>query len=205
MQAQLEEARLNVRKVEVAAVEARDPRPLRCQPRSPRTCLTGPRSKPRSRRVRACHLLVYRTVLERGFERALVLEDDVLLPAGFAELTGAIAEEMSGAEVVLLNFHVEERVQLMRSGSRSVPFSRVLADPVGLRGWTSAGAYLDHAARHALASSRSLCQSEHTPTTGSFSCANGCTRPGALRRPDACHQQPEQVSDDNRLSRTREL
>jgi glycosyl transferase, family 25 len=88
------------------------------------------------------HLRVYRTVLERGSERALVLEDDVLLPPDLAELTGAIAEEMSGAEVVLLNFHGDGRVQLMRSGSRSVPSSRLLAHPVGLAGLTSAGAYL---------------------------------------------------------------
>ena len=88
------------------------------------------------------HLLVYRTVLESGFDRALVLEDDLLLPPDLAELTGGVAEEMSGAEVVLLNFHGDGRVQLMREGSRSVPSSRVLAHPVGLHGLTSAGAYL---------------------------------------------------------------
>jgi glycosyl transferase family 25 len=88
------------------------------------------------------HLLVYRTVLERGFERALVLEDDVLLPPDLAELTGAIAGEMSGAEVVLLNFHRGEPVQLTRSASRALPSSRLLAYPVGLRELTSAGAYL---------------------------------------------------------------
>jgi glycosyl transferase family 25 len=88
------------------------------------------------------HLLVYQTVLERGFERALVLEDDVLLPPDLGELTGAIADEMSGAEVVLLNFHGSGRVQLSKATSREVPSSRVLAYPVRLDGLTSAAAYM---------------------------------------------------------------
>jgi glycosyl transferase family 25 len=88
------------------------------------------------------HLLVYRTVLERGFQRALVLEDDVLLPPDLCDLTEAIADEMSGAEVVLLNFHGSGCVQLTKSASREIPSSRLLAYPVGLDGLTSAAAYM---------------------------------------------------------------
>jgi len=139
MEAQLEKARASYEIV--TAVDARDLDLSHVNLVAPHV-LNRSSFRPGAVGCALSHLLVYRTVLESGYERALVLEDDVLLPPDLAELTGAIAEEMSGAEVVLLNFHVDRRVQLTREGSRSVPSSRVLAHPVGLGGLTSAGAYM---------------------------------------------------------------
>jgi len=51
------------------------------------------------------HLDVYRKILADGAEHALVMEDDITLPADLAELASAVQPHMTGAEVVLLNFH----------------------------------------------------------------------------------------------------
>ena len=88
------------------------------------------------------HLRVYQRVLENGHEVALVLEDDTLLPADLSALTVAIAENMTGAEVVLMNFHTAEPCQLTECGSVQLPSSRLLVSPVKEKQLTSAGAYL---------------------------------------------------------------
>jgi glycosyl transferase family 25 len=88
------------------------------------------------------HLRAQRKILGSGLEQALVLEDDVVLPPDLAPLAGAVAEQMSGAEVVLLNFHRPGRVQLSTIDARELPSSRLLAYPADLSDLTSGGAYL---------------------------------------------------------------
>lgn len=90
------------------------------------------------------HLEVYRRVLDEGHERAFVLEDDVDLPADVGALIDVIAEHMTGAEVVLLNFHLVgtslEACRVTKAGSIPLPRSRLLVHVVdgGFPGSTAA-------------------------------------------------------------------
>src|ERR1700760_2481179 len=50
------------------------------------------------------HLNAYRNIIADGLDAALVLEDDVILPADLGSLADAVADQLGGAEVVLLNY-----------------------------------------------------------------------------------------------------
>lgn len=76
------------------------------------------------------HLRIYQKVLGDGIEVALVLEDDVVLPADLDALLDAIALHMKGAEVVLLNFHSKEARWMSKAGSIPLPSSRLLVQVV---------------------------------------------------------------------------
>ena len=88
------------------------------------------------------HLEVYRRLLDDGLEIAMVLEDDVELPADLDALGDAIAQHMTGAEVVLLNFHSNEPCRITKAGSVPLPSSRLLVRVVDVEQVTSAGCYL---------------------------------------------------------------
>jgi glycosyl transferase family 25 len=88
------------------------------------------------------HLKVYRRVLDDGLEKALVLEDDILLPADLGALADAIAQHMRGAEIVLLNFHSHEPCRITKAGSVPLPSSRLLAHVVDEGQPSSTGGYL---------------------------------------------------------------
>ena len=88
------------------------------------------------------HLKVYQKAIADRAELALVLEDDITLPEDLVQLTEAISAQMSGAEVVLLNFHTEERCLLSTRNTVPLPASRTLAWPIDCDQLTSAGAYL---------------------------------------------------------------
>lgn len=88
------------------------------------------------------HLEVYRRVLADGHDEALVLEDDVNLPADLAILADAIAAEMNAAEVVLLNFHSIEPCRITSAGSVRLPSSRLLVQLVDEAQASSTGAYM---------------------------------------------------------------
>lgn len=75
------------------------------------------------------HLGAYRKILADGVDRALVLEDDVNVPEDLAELADAVAEQLSGADVALLNFETEQRCKLSRRGSVGLSSSRQLVLP----------------------------------------------------------------------------
>ncbi|HXW78561.1 MAG TPA: glycosyltransferase family 25 protein [Acidimicrobiales bacterium] len=100
--------------------------------------------------VAACalsHLRVYRKVLQDGPEIdapdvALVLEDDITLPEDLLALAGAVAAQMSGAEVALLSFHSPEPSRFTIEGAIGLLAGRRLMHPVDLRQLTSGGAYL---------------------------------------------------------------
>lgn len=88
------------------------------------------------------HLKVYQKILDDGLEIACILEDDVLLPADFNVLTDAIAQHMSGAEVVLLNFHSQGPCQVTRADAARLPSSRLLVHVVDEGQIGSTGGYL---------------------------------------------------------------
>ena len=90
------------------------------------------------------HLEVYRRALDDGLDFALVLEDDVALPADLDALGDDIAKHMRGAEVVLLNFHSSKPCRVARVGSVPLSSSRHLVQ-VAYNGEyepSSGGAYL---------------------------------------------------------------
>lgn len=88
------------------------------------------------------HLDVYRTIISRGLEAALVLEDDVLVPSDLAVLTDDIGAQLRGAEVVLLNFHSASPCRVSADGSTTLPCGRTLALPIDLARVGSTGAYV---------------------------------------------------------------
>jgi len=83
---------------------------------------TGQGMRPGSVGAALSHLDAYRKILADGADYGLVMEDDITLPADLAELVDAVQPHMTGAEVVLLNFHsilLGDRApyQLVRGGS----------------------------------------------------------------------------------------
>ena len=88
------------------------------------------------------HLRVYRKIIKDGVDEALVLEDDVLLPADIGSLADAVANQLSGAEVALLNVDSPDPCRMSREGSIRLPSSRLLALPIDIRQPRSAGAYV---------------------------------------------------------------
>jgi glycosyl transferase family 25 len=88
------------------------------------------------------HLRVYRKILADGLERALVLEDDVTLPADLGRLADALTDHLAGAELVLLNYDSKDTCKMSREGSVPLPSSRLLVLPIDVRQPGSSAAYL---------------------------------------------------------------
>jgi glycosyl transferase family 25 len=94
------------------------------------------------------HLKVHRIILDSGAERALVLEDDVILPKDMNALVEAVSAHMTGAEVVLLQYFScgsgerGETYRLHRQDSIQLSFSKVLAFPADINDLGGTGAYL---------------------------------------------------------------
>jgi glycosyl transferase, family 25 len=88
------------------------------------------------------HLRVYQKILADGLDRALVLEDDVMLPADLASLAEAVADQLSGAEVGLLSYDSPNPCQMSPEGATELSSGRVLALPIDIRQPQSAGAYV---------------------------------------------------------------
>jgi glycosyl transferase family 25 len=72
------------------------------------------------------HLEAYRRILNDGLEIACILEDDVVLPTDLGALIDKITPQMSGAEVVLLNFHSREPCRITKLGAAQLSSSRLL-------------------------------------------------------------------------------
>ena len=70
------------------------------------------------------HLQVYRKVIADGREHAIVLEDDVILPADLGFIVDQVIPHMTGAEVVLLNYGSEDGSGLGREGCLSLDLKR---------------------------------------------------------------------------------
>jgi glycosyl transferase, family 25 len=94
------------------------------------------------------HLEVFGKVLETDTERALVLEDDVVLPIDMTALVEGAAMHMAGAEAVLLHHHRRGRAErdgaysFFRRDSVQLPGLRALAFPTDVRDLRGTGAYL---------------------------------------------------------------
>lgn len=88
------------------------------------------------------HLNVYRKILADGPEQALVLEDDVIIPADLATLLDALAKHLAGPEVALLNFDSVDTCRVSRADSVDLPAARQLVLPVDVRQPMSGAAYI---------------------------------------------------------------
>lgn len=88
------------------------------------------------------HLRVYQEILAAGVDRALVLEDDIIVPADLSRLAGSVAGEMTGAEVVLLNYDSKVTCKMSREGVTPLPSSRMLVLPIDVSQPESAAAYV---------------------------------------------------------------
>jgi glycosyl transferase, family 25 len=90
------------------------------------------------------HLSVYRKIIADGHEAALVLEDDVRLPADLDRLADAVAAHLRGAEVALLSVDSPRPCLLSRDGVVALPGPgrRQLALPLDVAQPMSAGGYL---------------------------------------------------------------
>jgi GR25 family glycosyltransferase involved in LPS biosynthesis len=106
------------------------------------TIVGTPALRPGAAGAALSHLEAYRRVFDAGLEVAMVLEDDVMLPADLDALSDAIAHHMTGAEVVLLNFHSSGPFRITKAGSVSLPSSRLLVQVVDVEQATSGGCYL---------------------------------------------------------------
>ena len=88
------------------------------------------------------HLNAYRKIFEDGPDVALVLEDDVTLPADLGSLAEAVADQLTGAEVALLSYDSIDACKMSVEGSIHLPSSRLLALPIDVSQPSSAGAYI---------------------------------------------------------------
>lgn len=88
------------------------------------------------------HLRVYEKVLAAELDHALVLEDDVRLPADLGAIADEVASHLTGAEVALLNYGSPHPSRMSRAGSAPLPSARLLALPIDVRPLANAAAYV---------------------------------------------------------------
>ncbi len=90
------------------------------------------------------HINVYRKILADGLDRALVLEDDVILPPELPDIAEAAAECLEGAEVALLCFDSDENeiVRLSRRDAMDLPAGRQLVSPLEVSQLLSTAGYV---------------------------------------------------------------
>ena len=88
------------------------------------------------------HLSAYREVLDANLPWALIMEDDVTIPADLRLITEAVAAQATGAEVALLNFDSDQVCQVTRRGAADLPSGRTLVLPVDVHVPVSAAAYV---------------------------------------------------------------
>jgi len=88
------------------------------------------------------HLRVYEKIIADQLEHALVLEDDVTLPADLGTILGDVAPYLTGAEVALLNYGSPDTIKMSRAGSVALSSSRMLALPIDIGGLVNAAAYV---------------------------------------------------------------
>jgi glycosyl transferase family 25 len=88
------------------------------------------------------HLRAYQKIVADGLDEALVLEDDVTLPADLDTLVNAVAGHLTGAEVALLNYASQQTLKVSLAGSVDLPSSRQLALPIDVSQLLNAAAYV---------------------------------------------------------------
>jgi glycosyl transferase, family 25 len=88
------------------------------------------------------HLRCYERMLADGRETALVLEDDVILPADLDSLADSVARHLTGAEVALLSVDSREPLKISKEGAVPVSGHRMLALSIDAMQPASGGAYI---------------------------------------------------------------
>lgn len=88
------------------------------------------------------HLSTYREMISDGRDKALILEDDVVLPPDLASLADSVADQLTGAEVALLSINSLQACKLSPEGSTPLPSERLLALPIDVFQPRSGGAYI---------------------------------------------------------------
>jgi glycosyl transferase family 25 len=88
------------------------------------------------------HLSAYRKILDDGLPWALVMEDDVTIPAGLPAIAEAVAARLAGAEVALLNFDSDQVVKVSRQGAAELPSGHELVLPLDVHVPVSAAGYV---------------------------------------------------------------
>jgi glycosyl transferase family 25 len=88
------------------------------------------------------HLSAYQKIIADGLDQALILEDDVVLPADLSTLVDAVAPHLTGAEVALLNYASPDTCKMSIEGSVDLPSSRQLALPIDINPMVNAAAYI---------------------------------------------------------------
>ena len=88
------------------------------------------------------HLRAQQKMLADGLDQALILEDDVTLPADLGELVDAVASHLTGAEVALLNYGSPDTCKISPEASVDLPSARMLALPIDVGQLVNAGAYV---------------------------------------------------------------
>jgi glycosyl transferase family 25 len=95
--------------------------------------------------IAACamsHLSACRKVLDANLPWALILEDDVTIPADLQVIAEAVAAQLTGAEVALLNFDSDQVCKVSRQGAAELLSGRKLVFPVDVRVPRSTAAYV---------------------------------------------------------------
>lgn len=88
------------------------------------------------------HLRIYKKILEDGQESALVLEDDVTLPADLIDLADSLTDHLTGAEVALLNYDCIDAIKMSRESSARLPSGRDLLLLIDVHQPRSSAAYI---------------------------------------------------------------
>ena len=88
------------------------------------------------------HLSAYRKILDANLPWALILEDDVTITAELWSIAEAVAAQVTGAEVALLNFDSDQVCKVSQQGAAELPSDRKLVLPVDVHVPGSAAAYV---------------------------------------------------------------
>jgi len=88
------------------------------------------------------HLAAYREVLAAGESHAVVLEDDVRLPADMNALVEEVAARMTNADVALLHYHSFQPLRLAAPSANRFCDDRLLATPLDPGQLVSTVAYM---------------------------------------------------------------
>jgi len=88
------------------------------------------------------HIRCYERMLAAGRDTALVLEDDIILPADVDSLADSVAGLLTGAEVALLSFDSIKPLKISREGAVQVLGDRMLTLPIDAMQPASGGAYV---------------------------------------------------------------
>ena len=88
------------------------------------------------------HLSAYRKIIADGLDKALILEDDVTLPADLGSLADAVADHLTGAEAALLDYASQDTCKISPVKSADLPSSRLPALPIDVGQLNNTGAYV---------------------------------------------------------------